>query len=914
MSNETEQRIRQGMQQLLEPVDALVGLSDYLALVALEVGRELRLITPDTLVAGINGDPAALAAVATNTMVATVETSAAEFGRRVVELACQAAQGLALPAHFSLSPRLVTAHNVAEVATQKVIDLAELPARLVGINRQQEQRRLTQLELSLEINEWVGSILSPRRLSQEIADRMRIHFGYDQVQLFLWSEADQMLVLDPPEIGTSSRIRIPLGEAGLLGHTLTRDEPLFIPDMQHSYRFPPDPYWPRTRTRVVLPIHVGGRQLGLLDLHSERAVELSHQDLVGLQSLADQLGIAMQNAELYSEAQKARQVAEKADQMKTRLLANVSHELRTPLNLILGYSHAALGRPHAPTSDLITLPRHDLQQIASSGEHLIRLINDLLDLSRAEIDALDLFPEPVPTSTFLQNVFESMADSARAPERVRWRLELSEQLPMIEADPVRLRQILLNLLANADKFTERGEIVLGADVLPPHLHISVRDTGSGIQIELQERIFEPFVTAALMGQEHGGAGLGLAITRRLVALHGGSMTLESRVGQGSTFHLYLPLTGIHRPAPASDQARERAVLLISAHDEATSALAAWARHRGVHIRQLRMLDDPAALLEEVEPTALAWDLTDAGQDSWTLVERFRAHHEYFQAPLILYNRERGIIPNQGFSMTNILTKPLDQQTFLGTVGALRLPDAPGPILIVDDDTPTREFYANLISREFPDFPLLTAPNGAVARMMIAQERPSLIILDLMMPEVDGFEVLAELRQDPHTRQVPVLVMSGRMLSLDDIQRLDYAQVVFQSKAVMSDEETVAHIRQVMSGTLVLPQQTSLLVKRALVYLHQHYAELLSRQQVADAVGVNQDYLSRIFHQELGLSPWAYLNRYRILQAKTLLRSTSLPITDVALKVGFDNPAYFSRVFRQSVGCSPRAFQEQPDQR
>lgn len=200
----------------------------------------------------------------------------------------------------------------------------------------------------------------------------------------------------------------------------------------------------------------------------------------------------------------------------------------------------------------------------------------------------------------------------------------------------------------------------------------------------------------------------------------------------------------------------------------------------------------------------------------------------------------------------------------------------------------------------------------IARELIAQETPSLVILDLVMPEVDGFEVLARLREEPLTRQVPVLVLSGRILSTEDIRRLDYAHVVFQSKELLTEEETVTQIQQVMSGSVVLPQQTSMLVKRVLVYMHQHYAEMLSRQQIADAVGVNQDYLSRIFHQELGLSPWGYLNRYRILQAKALLRNTNLSITDVASQVGFDNPSYFSRVFRQSVGRTPRAYQEHPD--
>ena len=912
---QTGQQIQAGLAQLRGPIDALVGLSDYLVLTAAKIGRELGLLAPHAFVGGINGDPGALAAISVATMTATVETSALEFGQQTVALACQAAEGRPLPPHFSIAPRLVTVENLPAVALKKLLAIAELPDRLVGINRQEEQRRLTQLELSLEIHRRVGSILDPRRLSREVANLIRTQFAFDQVQLFLWSAPEQVLVLDQPVGDPPVTIRIPLAEAGLLAEGLRRGAPVFIPDTRRSYRFPPDPYWPATRSRVIVPIRVAGKQLGLLDLHSERPRPLSHQELAGLQSLADQLGIAMENARLYNEAQEARLAAEKADQLKTRLVANVSHELRTPLNIILGYSQSALGGVSAaaePGGDQLSISRNDLRQIYQSGTHLVRLINDLLDLSRAEIDALDLAPEPIATRSFLEEAFRSMAAAAPARDHVTWCLELPVQLPPLEVDTVRLRQILLNLLSNAATFTEMGEIVLGAEVLPPHLHIWVRDTGCGIPLELQERIFEPFVTTAQAGHNRGGVGLGLAITRRLVALHGGAMTLESQPGQGSTFHLYLPLAGVLR-SPPPDSAREPALLVISARDEPPPALATWVQRRQARLHRLSMLDDPEVLLQELRPAALAWDLADAGPDAWKLVKRFRAFREYFQAPLILYNDQRGVIPNAGLSMTNVLTKPADQQTLVEAIGALRPSDAHGPIVIVDDDTQTREFYASLVRREFAGFAVLTASNGTVALALVAQETPSLVILDLMMPEVDGFEVLAQLRGEPRTRHIPVLVISGRMLSLADIQRLDYAHVIVQSKEVLSEEETVGQLRQVLSGSDLLPQQTSRIVKQAVAYLHQHHAEPLSRRQIAEAVGVNKDYLSRIFHQELGLSPWEYLNRYRIVQAKALLAGTGMPITDVAGRVGFNDPNYFSRVFRNVLGRSPRAYRERPEE-
>jgi len=156
----------------------------------------------------------------------------------------------------------------------------------------------------------------------------------------------------------------------------------------------------------------------------------------------------------------------------------------------------------------------------------------------------------------------------------------------------------------------------------------------------------------------------------------------------------------------------------------------------------------------------------------------------------------------------------------------------------------------------------------------------------------------------------VLVMSGRVLDEADVQRLDHLRVVFQSKGMLADSEAVAHMQHAAAATDMLPQQTSRLVKRAIVYLQQQHTRAIARHEVAEAVGVHKDYLTRIFHQELGISPWDYLSRYRVQRAKELLRTTDVHITAVASQVGFDDPAYFSRIFRKEVGCSPREYREQ----
>jgi signal transduction histidine kinase len=458
------QRLHRTMPKVDGPIDAIFGLSDVLALAGRDAGRSLGLIDRGTAIVGVGGTPAALAAIADGSMTATVEIRADELGKQAIDLAHLAAQGQALPAHFEYEMRLVSAKNVAEIAAQELSAIASLYDRMMSTRRQQQQQRLTQLETSLEISRRVGSILDRRQLSHEIANLIRASYGYDRVQIFHWLEQEQRLVLDQP--GQADRVSIPLVGSGVLGQALMRNEAIFIPDTHLSPRFSPDPNWPDTRTRVVLPIRMGGQVVGLLDLHSRQSTLRARQELVGLQSLADQLGIAMSNADLYSKALEAQADAEKADQLKTRLLANVSHELRTPLNTILGFVKPVLDSPNSYDKVPLSL-LSDLQHVYHSAEHLLWVINDLLDLSRAEIDELDLHSEVIEPQSFLKQVFHSMADSASSEGDIEWRLQLPDRLPLIQADPVRLRQILLNLLSNARKFTEKGQIVLGAEVIPP---------------------------------------------------------------------------------------------------------------------------------------------------------------------------------------------------------------------------------------------------------------------------------------------------------------------------------------------------------------------------------------------------------------------------------------------------------------
>ena len=687
-------------------------------------------------------------------------------------------------------------------------------------------------------------------------------------------------------------------------------------------RFPakqllPEELWPDTQdgktvqphSLLVESLFFGEDQLGLA------VFEPGPREGPVYDTLRGQISGALQVIHLFDVARQARLEAERADRLKTRLLANVSHELRTPLHVILDRVRSAMQAPQSGRVELHATLQDDLRRIHDSAEHQLRLINDLLDLSRAEIEALDLHPELIAPRALLEETFHSIADLQSLQGDVTWRLQLPDRLPVIQADPVRLRQVLLNLLSNARKFAERGEIVLGAEVTPQHLHVWVEDTGIGIPPDQQERIFEPFATVERSNRRLEGVGLGLSITRRLVVLHGGEMALESEPGQGSTFHVRLPLPSLSDRADTQRSSVQASasvstLLLISAQDLPPPEIVAFGQRQGLAIRRLQPGDDVKEVLAEVEPAILACDLVGTGPGHWILLRQLRKVSLIADLPFILYGQKPGqSVMSMG--LTDVVLKPVSRTTLVAAIEALCPPDTIGPVLIVDDDPQARASHTKVAKTALPGYSLRAVQDGQAALVAMTNEVPSIVILDLIMPGLDGIDVLEWMRENSSTQHVPVLVLSNRTLSLEDVTRLErHARVTVQSKGILSADETVASLHKSLFGADALPPHTGALVKRAMAYLHQNYTRSFSRQEMADSIGVSERYFTRVFRQELGLPPWEYLNRYRISQAKLLLDQTNDNITAVALQVGFNDPGYFGRMFRKLTGLTPGEYKRQ----
>ena len=319
--------------------------------------------------------------------------------------------------------------------------------------------------------------------------------------------------------------------------------------------------------------------------------------------------------------------------------------------------------------------------------------------------------------------------------------------------------------------------------------------------------------------------------------------------------------------------------------------------------------DWSSTLASMPPSAIVLDSSLVPQQGWEVLKRLKSNPTTQHTPVLFYSLE----PTSGAVLElDTLTKPiglnelkqaLDQQWAAG--------DQSGKtILIVDDDPNTVEMHARLVQSHASGHRILKARHGREALELLQREHADLVLLDLMMPELDGFGVLAAMRDNAATRDIPVIVLTGQALTEKDMARLNRGVATVLRKGLFSVEETLAHLEAALERKRKLSVDAQRLVRQAMAYLHEHYAEAITREDLARHVGLSDDYLTHCFRQEVGMTPIAYLNRYRVDQAKQLLKDTSQSVTDIALAVGFSDSGYFSRVFRREVGLSPEAFRKE----
>ena len=624
--------------------------------------------------------------------------------------------------------------------------------------------------------------------------------------------------------------------------------------------------------------------------------------------IVQHLTVALNSARLYREATEGRRLAEEASRIKSRFLSMVSHELRTPLSVIVGLSEMALRSGAADN-------RSDLERIYASARHLSGLIGDVLDLASSEAGQIKFVPDLLDFQEVLKPVL-TVAEHLTQSKGLAWQLTLPGVPLPVRGDATRLRQVTLNMLNNAVKFTAHGYVALTVVIEAQTLIITVSDSGVGIPLNERAEIFDEFrQSERTAARGYGGVGLGLAISKRIVEMHGGQIGVESsgEEGAGSTFFFRLPL--LTEPLPMAESAPNAAASVLVLHEIADPnnlLVLQYLENEGYAVQECVLAGNPDWLNQAAaaHPNALVLNMQTNSSQTWQIFHRIKDHSLTRNLPILLYTlvqeQNRGDLIEMDY-----LSKPVSSQNLWQSLQRQGLTsknkEDARTILVVDDEPDIRVLHCRMVQEHAPDYRVLSAADG-VAALEILQSTPvDLVLLDLMMPQMDGFTLLKHLRENGLNRDVPVIVLTAQILNESEMARLNHGVARVLGKGMFTIPETLAHVGAALARNQKMGGETQRLVRKAMAYIHTHYADAVTRKEIARYANVNEDYLTHCFQQELGLSPVAYITRYRIQQARQLLTRGSMNITAVAQAVGIFDSDYFSRVFRQETGLSPREY-------
>lgn len=714
-----------------------------------------------------------------------------------------------------------------------------------------------------------------------------------------------------PEILSTHLPRVGIAQAAILMLEQEEDDPAAWsllqeiqpakspPDRFRTTSFPPAGLYSAEEAHqtVLLPLVCRNEQVGYIAFETG--------DLEPLAAIAQHVSSAILSARLYRTSQEGRQLAESANRLKTRFLSTVSHELRVPLNMIVGLSELLLREQQQGKA----LLQQDLERIYSNSRHLGFLIRDVLDLASSDAGQLHLALEPLDLNSVLMSA-AATGEQMVAAKGLAWQACLPAPGLQILGDQARLQQVLLNLISNAVKFTASGSVTLQAVVEGRQVVVSVIDTGVGIPQDELESVFDEFhQSERTAARGFGGMGLGLAISRHLIELHGGKIGAHSSGVEGSGATLYFTLPLLQSPsAPEMPLLPDSHVLLITDQIGRTDQLREALARQG-YVAEVHIFDQDLKWLPTVmedPPSALLLDQHLVGRQGWDLLESlWRGPGTQHNIPVLFYALPEGEKAGAVFAL-DYQTKPLQSESLhdLLTQGQAGSPQV---ILLVDDDQSILDIHTRMIHSHLPECHVVHAHHGREALQVLEHLRPDLILLDLIMPELDGFGVLKALQERDATRGIPVIILTAKSLSEEDMQRMSQGVAAILEKGIFSDADTLARIVELLGRKIHSGSSSQRLVRKAMAFVHAHHGETISRAKIAGHLAVSENYLTNCFQKEIGFSPMVYLNRYRIRQACKLLSETDMNITEVALEVGISDLAHFSRLFRKELGIAPNTY-------
>ena len=693
---------------------------------------------------------------------------------------------------------------------------------------QAQQRRLAELSTLHDIGIDMSSTLDQERLIDLTLQAVVGRLCYDRGTFFRYSE-DRRALVEGRLAGASKDLEhtllgleIPLDEAsGFCATVAQKGQTVLVADVSTA-KPPIDASLAHVRDArsfLAAPVKFEDRTLGILVVES-LSKTLTDADLTLVATLCSHLAVAMANAsgyrqieqlnvnleqkvsartaELQMQQDQLKEVNERlrqATRHKSEFLARMSHELRTPLNAIIGYSEMLMEEHENPAEKSLT---DDLKKIHSSGNHLLSLINDILDLSKVEAGKMERYIESVDVASLVNDVKATVRPLVEKSGNT-FSVVCPANIPPIRTDITKLRQILFNLLSNAGKFTNRGAVSLTVSEVNKAgkrwLSFVVKDSGIGISPQQMEHLFREFSQADVStSRRYGGTGLGLAICKRYCEMMGGYIDAESKLGQGTKLTVWLPSeisegSSSRAQNDAADLQTEegdepkakRTVLIIDDDASTREIISRFLSKDGFRTVSASNGESGLKLAKQVHPTAITLDVMMPGVDGWTVLAELKADPDLADIPVIVVT----ILDEKdmGYSLgaADYMTKPIDRERLLAIVRKHCCDSPHGRVLVVEDDDSSRTMISRMIAKD--GWTVVEAENGRVALDILAeQEPPEIILLDLIMPVMDGLQFIDEVRKHAQWRMIPIVVLTAKDLTQEECVRLneDVQQILEKS--------------------------------------------------------------------------------------------------------------------------------------
>ncbi|MBN1217773.1 MAG: GAF domain-containing protein [Anaerolineae bacterium] len=700
--------------------------------------------------------------------------------------------------------------------TESEINLARAMADQLSMMLQNRRlleatrRSTVQLQTSADVGRVATSILEQDVMLSEAVELIKDRFGFYHVQVFLIDESGQMAVLRRSTGAMGEKLlnvghKVAVNSQNVIGQAAYQRQPVVIRSIDlHTRQDGADLdipeqhklFLPETQAELAIPLQVGNTLIGVLDVHSISPTAFSGEEIATIEILSAQLAIAIQNARAFREQQETAERLKEMDKLKTQFLANMSHELRTPLNSIIGFSRVIIKGIDGPLTEL---QKADLTSIHNSGQHLLGLINNMLDVAKIEAGKMELNLEEVEIDPIIKSVM-STARALVKDKPVELIQEVPEDLGTVWADPTRIRQVILNLVSNACKFTEEGTVILRAYTDDDKLTISVSDTGIGIPQNNLETIFEEFTQVdASTTRKVGGTGLGLPISRHFVEMHKGQIWVESMLGKGSTFSFFIPLRPPEEDEKASaasaskDNGAEpsgqgKVIVAIDDDPNVVNLYQRFLEKQGYAVIGIQDSNDVIPTVKEHNPSAILLDVLMPDKDGWGVLRELKGNPFTKSIPVVICS----IISdkNRGFSLgaADYLTKPIVEDELVDALRHLdRQNKSQVKVLVIDDEADDVLLIRRILEAQ-PNYTILEASNGKEGLALVESQNPDLIILDLTMPEMDGFTVVEKLKHNEVTRAIPIIIVSAKELTAQEYGFLTGQVEALLQKGIFNEAE------------------------------------------------------------------------------------------------------------------------------